>query len=148
MGDVLNTGQDANPGVVCVTADEVEKYSGVKVIKLGQDVFRDDFDPELFIADDCYQMYLSAVQQGRCSHPDVEGVLGGTVKYDRDTVFEGFLTDMLRTLWWRRGELKRERAQGHLDQPYYQECLKLVEMSEAAIKKFLEKTERQRLIGI
>lgn len=131
------------------TADLARYLDAPRIFKLGEkDGRRDDRDMELFIAEECYQQYLQVVQQGLQPPEEIQIFLGRAIRYSERTTFEEFLGDMLDTCRWRRHELDEEMARGYIDQHYKQQCLELVDWTEAALRRYLEKSKRQRLIGV
>lgn len=143
------TGPETNQ-IVLATQDDLRRYlDSTKIYKLGEkDGRRDDRDPELFIADECYEQFLQVIQRGLQPPEEIQAFLGRTIHYNLMSTFEEFLRDMLDTCRWRRHELNEELARGYIDLHYRQQCLELIEWTAAAIRKYLEKPKRLRLIGV
>lgn len=93
-----------------------------------------DWDEEKFISENLYEDYLKAVQQ--------EYIL------DLTFTFEKWLEKALKTLAHRREELKQELLVGQIDQQTYNNAKMVADMAETAIKHYLEKSDRKRLIGV
>lgn len=100
-----------------------------------------DWAEDTFISDNLYEDYLRAVQQGR-----VEKASGK--QYTADTTFEEYLTDCLKTLEFRKIELSLDQTKGRIDTPTYNAAKEVAERAETAIKHYLEKSSRARLIGV
>lgn len=94
---------------------------------------RDDWDDDAYIATLYDDVFLKLVEQ------EYRGL---------DYTFDVCLKECMGTLSWRREELIRERAMAIIDQHTYQNALALIEMSEAAIRKYQEKPDRLQLIGV
>ena len=148
MDDALKPQPTNEGGLVLVTPDQVAEYaSKPDTMDLGVQV-PNDWDDELYIVE-LYEMYLQAVEQSRSSHVKVIQFTDGIQNYDRRTEFEKWLGDCLKTLQWRVDvELENERRDGHIDQRIYANAKTLAEMSMRAIRKYLEKPWRLRLIGV
>lgn len=94
---------------------------------------KDDWSDEGFIREMYDNNYLAAVQQG----------------YRTETItFEQYLQESLAQLENRRSELTQEVLTGNIDQRTYGNAKMVAELATEAIKKFLEKTEKQRLTGV
>lgn len=101
-----------------------------------------DWDEELYIKD-LYEQFLQTVQQER----PLKYHNGQTLN-PKTTTFEEYLGLCLETLVYRREELKTELAKGDIDARIYNNAKMLAEMAEEALKKYLEKSETGRLIGV
>lgn len=101
----------------------------------------DDWDDELFISQDMYEQWLSAVQQEKSSAITRR-------PWNEDTEFHMWLRDALVTLDVREQELVVQRDAGDIDIRTYQVARDLVDRARGALRKFLERPERQQLIGV
>lgn len=119
-----------------IVADSKPKLD---TVNLGKQV-RDDWDDDGYIQQ-LYEDFLSAVQMGALRKAD-------SLPYGATSTFEGYLRDCQSTLVWRRGELTRELSLCVIDNQTYNNAKMVIDMSEAAITKYFEKTETGRLIGV
>lgn len=102
----------------------------------------DDWDEELYISD-LYEQMLQAVQQGaQLKHRNGERLDVKTLTFDK------YLELCMETLDIRREELKLELARGDINQRIYNNGKMLADMAEQAIRKYQEKNETARLIGV
>lgn len=92
----------------------------------------DDWDPEAFIGD-LYEQFLQAAEQSKIS-------LGST--------FEGYLRKCLETLEWRKQELKREHNFAVIDRDTLGNATDLANRAIAAIKKYLDLPDKDRLVRV
>lgn len=106
----------------------------------GRKTIVDDWDPDEFIKD-LYEQYLQSVQQDKSSKLT-------KVVFDENSTFESYLQECLKTLKWRKIDLKREWLEDAYDVRIYQNGKMLIEMSESAINKYLEKPFALRLISV
>ena len=142
MGELLTE----QPIIEPPSEADLEKFAP-ETMDLGLQKVTLDWDAAGFLCE-LYEQYLSAVQQNRSSSVKIIEFTGGVHGYGRKTTFEEYLRDCLRTLAWRRTELEREHVAGLVDLKVRANGLQIIEMSEEAISKYLEMSDRQRLIGI
>lgn len=101
-----------------------------------------DWDDELYVRD-LYEQMLQAVQlNSELKHRN------GQKLNVRTLTFVEYLGFCLETLTHRRDELKVELDRGDINLPIYNNGKMLVDMAEQAIKKYLEKNETAKLIGV
>lgn len=99
-----------------------------------------DWNDELYV-NDLYEQFLQTVQQEAKNK-------FSNITYDQSFTFEGYLKDCMSTLKWRRQELTQELARNDIDLRTYNNAKSVIEMSEGAIVKYLEKNDTMRLITI
>lgn len=104
-----------------------------QTVNLGKDI-KNDWSDEGYIATLYDDIYLKAVQQEYVG---------------QQVTFEQFLQKCLTTLNWRiNEELPAELAREDIDLPIYNNAKMVGEMARAAITKYLERSDTQRLIGV
>lgn len=108
---------------------------------LGKHVHNDWDDDEYVQV--LYDQFMQTVQQGLVNKFTQKPYLVDKAN------FKDYLRDCLDTLKWRvETELQRELAFAEIDMRTYQNGKGLADMAEGAIRKYLDKTETQQLIGV
>jgi len=102
----------------------------------------DDWDAELYVNDLYEQMLQACQQEAKLKHRD-----GQTLNI-KTLTFEKYLHLCLESLEYREEHLKTELDRGDIDLPIYNTGKMIAEMSIAAIRKYLERSDTARLIGV
>lgn len=123
-----------------IVAESTEKHRTDRVF-MDKKYVQDDWDDELFISEDLYEDYLRSVQQEKVSAVTKRA-------WTTSSTFEDYLNDCLITLSVRLEELSAEVNFNIIDHRTYSMAKETADRSIGAIRRFLEKDERRRLIGV
>lgn len=123
-----------------IVAESTEKHRSDRVF-MDKKYVQDDWDDELFISENLYEDFLRSCQQEKTSAVTKRA-------WDSMSTFEQYLQDCLITLDVRMGELSAEANFNIIDQRTYLMAKETVQRSVGAIRCYLEKDERRRLIGV
>lgn len=147
MDNVLT--ERPSTGLILATEGDVDRYATTpdRSIALCGKQYSDNAREELLLRD-LYEMYLQAVQQGASSAPILSRYLGGQKTYDRRTTFEEFLQDGLLSLPEAHARHDQDYWAGRISMADRDTARALGEFAEATVRRYLEKTHRQRLIGV
>lgn len=150
--EVLNSETFETPDLSICQAD-LERYAPgmAKTINLGIPVRNDwsDGTQERHIGD-LYEQFLQAVQLAKDFDDRVAKHVGRSVrKYDRNTTFEQYLEDCLATQRWQlEWKIPDEFSRGLTGVSGRDNARDTAEESIRAIRKYLEGTAKERLVGV